>query len=90
MSGCNTRVEYKKAAFIVQTQDKGPSARYVESLIYKSGRLLTSRRTFYTAFINSPNFDKILRQILDDQHAGIVEDIKQGKYERFLDAGEKD
>jgi hypothetical protein len=89
MDGFNTRVDYKGASFIVQTQDKGSSARYVESLIYKSGRLLTSRRTFYTAFINSPNFEKILRQILDDQHAGIIEDIKQGKYERFLDAEEK-
>lgn len=89
MDGCNTRVDYKGATFIVQTQDKGPSARYVESLIYKSGRLLTSRRTSYTAFINSPNLGKILRQILDEQHASIIEDIKQGKYERFLDAGEK-
>ncbi|MCK7471567.1 MAG: hypothetical protein MZU95_12945 [Desulfomicrobium escambiense] len=44
MGGYDTRVDFKGDAYIVQTQDKGPGAQYVESLIYKSGRLLAIRR----------------------------------------------
>ena len=58
--GYNTRFDYKGANFLVQTQDKGLGAHYVESLIYKSGKLLTSKKTFYTSFLNSPNLKKMI------------------------------
>ena len=54
MGGYDTRVDYRGDAYIVQTQDKGRSAQYIESLIYKSGRLLTTKRAFYTASSTSP------------------------------------
>ena len=60
LDGYNTRFDYKGANFLVQTQDKGLGARYVESLIYKSGRLLTSKKTFYTSFLSSPNIKKMI------------------------------
>ncbi len=60
--GYNTRFDYKGANFLVQTQDKGMGAHYVESLIYKSGKLLTSKKTFYTSFLNSPNIKKMIKR----------------------------
>ena len=54
MSGYNTRVEYRGDAYNVQTQDKGLAAQYIESLIYKSGRLLASKGGAYTISQSRP------------------------------------
>ncbi len=83
MDGFQTRVERLGAAVLVQTQDKGP-AQYVETLLYASGKILTSKRTFYTPLLNSPNLLTVIRQIMEEQHNGVVEDIRQGRFDRFL------
>lgn len=87
-NGYNTRFDYKGAKFLVQTQNKGMSDHYVESLIYKSGQLLTSRKTFYTSFLNSPNLKKMIARILDEQHKIVLQEIADGKFDRFLGGGE--
>lgn len=86
--GYNTRFDYKGAKFHVQTQDKGLGVHYVESLIYRSGQLLTSKKTFYTSFLNSPNLKKMIAKIMEDQHRTILQDIADAKYERFTGGGE--
>jgi hypothetical protein len=81
MSGYNTRVEYRGDAYIVQTQDKGLAAQYVESLIYKAGRLLASKRTFYTAFMNLPDVGERIERMIEDQHKTILGQIVEGGYD---------
>jgi hypothetical protein len=81
MSGYNTRVEYRGDAYIVQTQDKGLGAQYIESLIYKSGRLLASKRAFYTAFLESPDVRERIERMMEDQHKAILGQIVEGRYD---------
>jgi hypothetical protein len=81
MNGYNNRIEFKGQSYIVQTQDKGPGSPYVESLIYRSGRLLTSKRAFYTAFLTSPDFPTILERMMEDQHNQILEEIVEGRFD---------
>jgi hypothetical protein len=81
MSGYNTRVEYRGDAYIVQTQDKGIGAQYIESLIYKSGRLLASKRAFYTAFLESPDVRERIERMMEDQHKAILGQIVEGRYD---------
>ena len=81
MGGYNTRVEYRGAAYIVQTQDKGPAAPYVESLIYKSGQLLTSKKTFYTPLLTSPDVKALIERTMEAQHKRILEEIVEGKFD---------
>jgi hypothetical protein len=83
IDGYNTRLDYKGVQFMVQTQDMGMSARYVESLIYCAGKLLTSKKTFYTSFLNSPNISRMIHRILEDQHKTILQEIADGKFDRF-------
>ncbi len=87
ISGYNTRFDYKGAKFHVQTQDKGVTEHYVESLIYRSGELLTSKKTFYTSFLNSPNLKKMIARITEDQHKAIIQEIADGKFDRFIRGG---
>jgi hypothetical protein len=81
VSGYNTRVEYRGSSYIVQTQDKGLGARYVESLIYKSGQLLTSKKTSYTRSLSSPDVKVLIEQIMESQHKKILEEIVEGKFD---------
>jgi hypothetical protein len=81
MGGYNTRVDYKGDAYIVQTQDKGPGAQYIESLIYKAGRLLTSRRGFYTAFLGLPDAGDRIARMMEEQHKTILGQIVEGRFD---------
>ena len=81
MSGYNTRVEYKGSTYIVQTQDKGLAAQYVESLIYRAGKLLTSKKTFYTSSLSSPDVKSVIERMMESQHKRILEEIVEGKFE---------
>lgn len=89
MTGFNTEVKYKGASFHVQTQDVGPGARYVESLIYKSGKLLSSRKTYYTSSLASPHLQEKILQIMEEQHNVILQEIADGKFEHYLAPEEK-
>ena len=81
MGGYNTRVDYRGDSYIVQTQDKGLGAQYVESLIYKSGRLLASKRAFYTAFMDKPDVKDRIERMMEEQHKTILGQIVEGRYD---------
>lgn|GEM_PF-452803 len=83
MSGINTEIIHKGESFHVQTQDKGIEAHYVESLIYKSGRLLSTRRAFYTAYLGLPDLTEKIKKIIDDQHNEILKNITDGKFDHL-------
>ncbi|MGZ5438651.1 MAG: hypothetical protein ACXWFJ_02270 [Candidatus Aminicenantales bacterium] len=81
MGGYDTRVDYRGEAYIVQTQDKGLGAQYIESLIYKAGRLLTSKRAFYTAFLDLPDAGDRIERMMEEQHKTILGQIVEGRYD---------
>jgi len=83
MPGYNTDIPHKGTNFHVQTQDKGLSVHYVESIIYKSGRVLASRRTFYTSFLNNWDIKKKINQIIKEQHETILKEISAGKFDHL-------
>jgi len=89
MTGLSAQIKRLGVTFYVQTQDAGLQANYIESLIYKSGKLLTSRKTFYTSYLGLPNFQEKVGQIMKDQHEAVLKDISDGKFDRFLAPGEK-
>ena len=69
--------------FHVQTQDKGKTAHYVESTVYKSGRVLSSRKTFYTAILDIPKLEEQINQIIQEQHQNIILEIEEGKFDHL-------
>lgn len=89
MKGLNVTVKYKGAAFHIQTQDVGPRGRHIESLIYKSGKLIASRKTFYTPFLGRPDLEEKIGQIMEDQHNASIKEIAGGKFDNYLSPEEK-
>jgi hypothetical protein len=89
MAGFNTEIKRLAAVFHVQTQDVGPSARHVESLIYKSGKLLSSRKTDYTSSLASPQLQARVQQIMEEQHNAILREIADGRLDHYLTPEER-
>lgn len=85
MEGYNTAIEYKGHTLMVQTQDKGPAFNYVESLIYLAGRVISSKRASYSAHLNKPNLQEIIQQLVEELHADVLDEIVEGKYDKFLE-----
>ncbi len=81
MAGFNTTVTRRGVDFHVQTQDKGRTANYVESTLYKSGQVLSSRKTFYTSLLDSPDLQKKIKAIVEEQHSAILREIAEGKFD---------
>jgi hypothetical protein len=81
MGGYDTRVDFKGEAYIVQPQDKGLGAQYIESLIYRSGRLLQTKRASYTAFLGLPDATDRIARMMEDQHKAILGQIVEGRYD---------
>ena len=84
MRGFNTEIKHKGTTLHVQTQDKGREAQYVESLVYVTGKVLTSRKTFYTAFLNNPTLGDKIQHITNTQHQKVLDEITEGQYDHFL------
>lgn len=70
---------------MVQTQDKGPAFNYVESLIYLAGRVIASKRLAYSDHLNQPNLKEIIQNLVEELHADVLDEILEGKYDKFLE-----
>jgi hypothetical protein len=89
MPGFNSEVKRLAAVFHVQTQDMAPGARCVESLIYKSGRVVASRKTDYTSSLGSPELQAKVNRTMEEQHAAILREIAEGKLDHYLTPQER-
>jgi len=81
MAGFSTKIEHKGISYIVQTQDLGSPTHCIESLIYKSGRALSPRKTFYLHLLNSPTLKEELLKLLEEQHKTVLKTITDGQFD---------
>jgi hypothetical protein len=83
MPGLNSEIVHKDRRFHIQTQDKGRGASYVESIIYKAGKVLSTRKSFYTAFLDNANLEEKIKEIVDSQHYGVMNEILEGRFDHL-------
>jgi len=84
LTGYNTDIEHAGTIYHVQTEDKGRSNPFVESLVYASGEILYSRRTPYHDLLEQDLDPNTIATIMDRQHRAIVEAIGGGRLEQLL------
>jgi hypothetical protein len=81
ITGFNTDVKYKGVVYHVQTEDKGASNPLIETLIYKGGEILASRRLPYTDLVKSPGDEAAITRLMEDQHKGMIMEVKRGRFD---------
>jgi len=84
MSVINSNIKYKGVSFHIQTQDKGTKANYIESLIFREGKLLSARKTPYVSLLDKPDLKKRIQELMKTQHQSIIQDLSGGKMDHFL------
>ncbi len=85
LTGYNTDIEHAGTVYHVQTEDKGRSNPFVESLVYASGEILYSRRTPYHDLVDQELDPRTIATIMDRQHRAIVEAIGAGRLKKLLE-----
>jgi hypothetical protein len=79
ITGFNTDVKFRGVIYHVQTEDKGPQNPLIETLVYKGGEILASRRLPYAELI--PNHDETaITKLMEDQHKGMIIEVKRGRF----------
>jgi hypothetical protein len=79
ITGFNTDVSHKGLVYHVQTEDKGPQNPLIETLVYKGGEILASRRLPYGELIKDHDEAKITK-MMEDQHKAMMMEVKKGKF----------
>jgi hypothetical protein len=81
ITGFNTDVEYRGQVYHVQTEDKGVDNPVIESLIYKGGEILGSRKLPYSNILTDGYDEKVIVQLMEEQHRNMIQEIRRGKFD---------
>jgi hypothetical protein len=81
ITGFNTDVRYRGLVYHVQTEDKGPENPLVETLVYKGGEILGSRRLPYGDVLKDLKDEAALSKLMEDQHKGMIMEVKRGRFD---------
>ena len=77
ITGFNTDVKYRGVVYHVQTEDKGEGNPLIETLIYKGGEILGSRRLPYARAHQEPDDEAAITKLMEDQHKAMILEVKQ-------------
>jgi hypothetical protein len=86
ITGYNTDVRHNDVVFHVQTEDKGLSNPFIESLIYVGGQVLASKRSNYADLLTEGKEEKDIVTMMDHQHRTMIAAIRHGKFDAKLEA----
>ena len=80
ITGFNTDVTCRGLVYHVQTEDKGRDNPLIETLIYKGGEILASRRLPYAEIIQGSDTEKAISKLMEEQHKAMILEVKRGKF----------
>ncbi len=81
ITGHNTDVKYGDVVLHVQTEDKGHSNPYIESLIYYGGQVVVANRASYAELLQNGKGDDDIMAFMDHQHRTMIKAIQSGKFD---------
>lgn len=84
ITGYNTDVRHLDVVFHVQTEDKGLTNPFIESLVYVGGQVLASKRASYANLLAEGKDDKSVLALMDHQHRTMIAAIRHGKFDDKL------
>lgn len=79
--GFNHNVMYKGEVFHVQTEDSGIANPHIITLIYREGAIIASRKTSYADIIKVDNLERVVEELMKEQHKGMLRRLKNGEFD---------
>jgi hypothetical protein len=81
ITGFNTDVKHRGVTYHVQTEDKGTTNPMIETLIYKGGEILGSKRLPYTDLVKGPDDEATITRLMEEQHKHMLQEVKRGRFD---------
>jgi hypothetical protein len=79
--GFNSNVRVVDSLYHVQTEDRGPSHPYLDTVVYEAGRVVYKRSTSYQDFANAAEAGSLPQQLhewLSRQHHEVIAGLESG------------
>jgi hypothetical protein len=81
ITGFNSDVKYRGLVYHVQTEDKGKVNPLIETLIYRGGEILASRRLPYAELTKEgPVTEQAISRLMEEQHNSMILEVKRGGF----------
>lgn len=84
ITGHNTDVRHNDVVLHVQSEDKGKSNPFIETLVYVGGRVLAARRVSYAKLLEEGKGEKEIIALMEHQHRRTIAAIRGGKLDEKL------
>jgi hypothetical protein len=84
ITGHNTDVRYGDVVLHVQTEDKGLSNPFIESLIYYGGQVVVAKRGSYADLVEQGKGEDEIMVLMDHQHRTMIKAIQAGKFDEKI------
>jgi hypothetical protein len=85
ITGFNTDIKHNDKVYHIQTEDKGASYPYIESLVYVGGEILASKKTQYGD--QTGITEQTIAELMEKQHRTMIAAIKKGRFDSLLTGG---
>lgn len=80
--GFNHNVRYKGEVFHVQTEDSGVAYPHINTLLYRGGVILASKKTSYADILKIENLGTVVEELMKDQHKAMMRSLKAGEFDQ--------
>src|SRR5262245_38951031 len=84
--GQSGNIAHGGRTFHVQTEDSGRAHPHVITHLYYEGTILASERRDYADLLGSPDLPARVRRLMEEQHAAMVERLRQGEFDGAIAA----
>lgn len=81
ITGYNTDVPHSDLVFHVQTEDKGKSSAWIESLVYVGGQVVARKRSSYKSCLDEGQGKEAIAEMMDKQHRLMIAEVRGGKFD---------
>ncbi|KAF0217287.1 MAG: hypothetical protein FD174_3395 [Geobacteraceae bacterium] len=79
--GFNHNIMYKGEIFHIQTEDSGVTNPHIITLLYRGGTIISSKKTGYADIIKIENLDKVVEELMKEQHKEMLRRLKAGEFD---------
>jgi hypothetical protein len=83
--GFNHNFRYRGEVYHIQTEDSGVKSPNIVSLLYQGGTILASKKTSYADISKVDNLDKVVEELMKEQHKGMLRSLKSGEFDTVIE-----
>jgi len=81
LAGINQNITHNGELYHIQTEDGGRKNPVINTVLFKEGVVVTTRKTPYSDILKSDKCELVVKEIMNEQHGAVVRELKQGRFE---------